>query len=283
VAGSRRLGQAATTGRVPGRRSWAKLHAPPPATPVRGCSGAGLALPARPLRSARLALGVAWGGVTASPRVPPAIPPGVETLHFMCRVALAAWPLLLLSSALIVASVGLHLYQLRIQARRGAHAYGALPTLSAQGTTAQLCRQPPRHALPDPPPHPPHIQSAILNLATAGDRAAFQARVAQLARVLAAYLAASWLSGLALQIYLRRAMQALYTGGGGGGGGGWGGGPAVARWAAPPAYPGLGTCPPRRPAPDHTAPPFPPAGLFQHVLFQDSTFYLRVSASELAM
>lgn len=33
----------------------------------------------------------------------------------MCRIALAAWPLLLVSSILVVASVGLHLYQLRVQ------------------------------------------------------------------------------------------------------------------------------------------------------------------------
>lgn len=36
---------------------------------------------------------------------------------FMCRIALAAWGLLLLTVTLIVAAVGLHLYQLRIQAR----------------------------------------------------------------------------------------------------------------------------------------------------------------------
>jgi hypothetical protein len=33
----------------------------------------------------------------------------------MCRIATAAWPLLAISSLLIVAGVGLHLYQLRIQ------------------------------------------------------------------------------------------------------------------------------------------------------------------------
>ncbi|EFN57342.1 hypothetical protein CHLNCDRAFT_57175 [Chlorella variabilis] len=115
-----------------------------------------------------------------------------ETIHFMCRIGMAAWPLLVLSSVLVVASVGLHLYQLR-------------------------------------------VQSLILNLALAGDSPAFMEKIVLLAKVCIAYVTANWLSSLALQLYLRQAMQQLYT------------------------------------------------GLFQHVLFQDSTFYDRISASELAM
>lgn len=42
-------------------------------------------------------------------------PPGFETILYIARIAAAAWPLLLCSSALIMLAVGLHLYQLRIQ------------------------------------------------------------------------------------------------------------------------------------------------------------------------
>jgi hypothetical protein len=40
-----------------------------------------------------------------------------ETILFVCRIALAAWPLLVLTVVLIVSSVGLQLYQTGIQVR----------------------------------------------------------------------------------------------------------------------------------------------------------------------
>ena len=84
------------------------------------------------------------------------------------------------------------------------------------------------------------LQSTILNLATStpavpGQRDLFLAQIRRLAKYCVAYVVVNWLSGVALQIYLERAMLQLYT------------------------------------------------GLFQHVLFQDSPFYDRISPSELAM
>ena len=79
------------------------------------------------------------------------------------------------------------------------------------------------------------MQSLILNIAISGDHAAFLEKIALLAKICVAYVTANWVSSLVLQLYLRRAMQQLYT------------------------------------------------GLFQHVLFQDATFYDNISASELAM
>ena len=40
-----------------------------------------------------------------------------ETILYVCRIALAAWPLLVLTVVLIVSSVGLQLYQTGIQVR----------------------------------------------------------------------------------------------------------------------------------------------------------------------
>lgn len=64
-------------------------------------------------------------------------------------------------------------------------------------------------------PHlcPTHrLQSLILNLALAGDSPAFMEKIVLLAKVCIAYVTANWLSSLALQLYLRQAMQQLYTG-----------------------------------------------------------------------
>lgn len=67
---------------------------------------------------------------------------GAETLHFMARIALAAWPLLALSSALIVASVGLHLYQLRVQVRAACRAPAGRPgARGGVGEAATVARQ----------------------------------------------------------------------------------------------------------------------------------------------
>eukprot|EP00887_Chlorella_sp_A99_P001133 scaffold14.g1133.t1 len=82
----------------------------------------------------------------------------METIVYMCRIAAAAWPLLVLSSLLIV------------------------------------------------------LASHILNSATMGDAVNFGLQIRRLACVLLAYVLVNWLSNVVLQLYLRQAMQQLYTG-----------------------------------------------------------------------
>ncbi|GAB4823367.1 hypothetical protein N2152v2_010413 [Parachlorella kessleri] len=100
---------------------------------------------------------------------PPARYSSAETLVYICRIAVAAWPLLVLASALIMVSVGLHLYYLR-------------------------------------------VQSEILFFATTGKRELFQDHIVLLIQVCSVYVFVNWLANVMLQLYLRRAMQQLYTG-----------------------------------------------------------------------